>query len=68
LRSILILFVITGSIFVSCGEKMLLPSVNSSPESFGANDTSYIHLTPDWNASTLGYLPRKPMEPADIAI
>ncbi len=68
MRSILILFVITGSIFVSCGEKMLLPSVKSSPESFGANDTSYIHLTPDWNASTLGYLPRKPMEPADIAI
>jgi sugar lactone lactonase YvrE len=68
LRNILTLLIISGTILVGCGEKLPLPSVVSSPESFGANDTSYIHLTPDWNAATLGYFPSNPMEPVDIAI
>ena len=51
-----------------CGEKMPLPSVLNSPESFGANDTSYIHLSPDWTASSMGYLAENPMKPVDIAI
>jgi hypothetical protein len=51
-----------------CGEKMALPTVVGSLESFGANDTSYIHLEPDWNASIMGYSPSNPMTPVDIAI
>jgi len=47
---------------------MPLPSVMSSPESFGANDTSYIHLEPDWTASSMGYIPQNPMKPVDITI
>ncbi len=47
---------------------MPLPSVRTSIESFGANDTSYIHLTPDWDASTIGYNALNPMTPTDIAI
>jgi hypothetical protein len=54
--------------FVGCGEKMPLPSVLNSPESFGANDTSYIHLAPDWTASSMGYIAENPMKPVDIAI
>ena len=38
-----------------------------SPDVFGANDTSYVHITPDWNASYMGYS-NSNMEPADIAI
>ena len=57
-------------IFISfgCGDKMALPPVSGSPESFGANDTSYIHLEPDWNASFMGYFAANPMKPVDIAI
>jgi len=51
-----------------CGQKMPLPGVQSSPESFGANDTSYIHLNPIWDATTIGYNPAKSMTPVDIAI
>jgi hypothetical protein len=51
-----------------CGDKMALPPVTSSPESFGANDTSYIHLEPDWSAATMGYFAANPMRPVDIAI
>jgi hypothetical protein len=47
---------------------MPLPSVQSSIESFGANDTSYIHLNPDWDAATIGYNSPNPMTPTDIAI
>ena len=47
---------------------MPLPPVVGSPDSFGANDTSYIHLEPDWNAATMGYSPANPMTPVDIAI
>lgn len=47
---------------------MPLPYVESSPESFGANDTSYIHLNFAWDATTLGYNPTNPMTPADITI
>lgn len=47
---------------------MPLPAVQSSPESFGANDTSYTHLNPIWDTATIGYHPIKPMTPADIAI
>ncbi len=60
---LLILFLIAG-----CGEKMPLPSVLNSPDSFGANDTSYIHLGPDWTASSMGYFPEKRMKPVDITI
>jgi sugar lactone lactonase YvrE len=55
-------------IFAGCGEKMILPSVESSPDSFGANDTSYIHIEPDWTAASLGYSPGNPMKPVDITI
>ncbi|HEX9974708.1 MAG TPA: hypothetical protein VGD14_21770, partial [bacterium] len=49
-----------------CGEKMPLPSVKSSPESFGANDTSYIRLNNIWDAPAIGYSPANPMTPVDI--
>jgi hypothetical protein len=67
-RNASIFLIILGIIWFGCGEKMMLPSVESSPEAFGANDTSYIHLTPDWDASVLGYSPATAMEPTDIAI
>ena len=51
-----------------CGKKMPLPTVSSSPESFGANDTSYTHLNLIWDAATIGYYPANPMAPVDIAI
>lgn len=51
-----------------CGKKMELPTVVSSPESFGANDTSYTHLNLIWDAATIGYNPSNPMTPVDIAI
>jgi len=47
---------------------MTEPNVQSSPESFGANDTTYIHLLPDWDAATLGYQATEPFTPVDIAI
>ncbi len=53
---------------LGCGNKMPLPSVESTPDSFGANDTAYIHLIPDWDMSTLGYNPEQPMAPVDMAI
>jgi len=64
----LITTVIISNFVFYCGEKMPLPSVQSSVESFGANDTSYIHLIPDWDASSIGYNPVNPMIPTDIAI
>ncbi len=51
-----------------CGYKMPLPAVVNSPESFGANDTTYNHLSPVWDAAFLGYSPVQPMKPVDIAI
>ncbi len=51
-----------------CGEKMPLPSVQPDPESFGANDTSYIHLDPDWTMSNVGYQAQSMMSPTDITI
>ena len=63
------IYIILLSVFIAgCGEKMPLPSVISSPESFGANDTSYIHLDPDWTASSMGYFAESRMKPVDIAI
>jgi len=53
---------------IACGEKMPLPTVQITPESFGANDTSYIHLNPDWDAAILGYAEANPLTPVDIAI
>ena len=47
---------------------MPLPTVESSLDSFGANDTSYIHLNPVWESNTIGYYPDNPMTPVDIAI
>lgn len=56
-------------IFVStCGRKMPLPTVEPTPDAFGANDTSYIHLNPVWQASTLNYHASNEFTPADIAI
>ncbi len=55
-------------LIIGCGNKMPLPQVESSPESFGANDTSYIHLNLVWDAATIGYNPTNPMTPADITI
>jgi len=52
----------------ACGEKMPLPSVQPNLNSFGANDTSYIKIIPDWDASSIGYQQEKPMAPVDIAI
>jgi hypothetical protein len=52
----------------ACGEKIPLPSVVNSPESFGANDTTYNLLSPVWNAANLEYSPSNPMRPVDIAI
>jgi hypothetical protein len=60
---ILLIVLIAG-----CGDKMPLPSVINSPESFGANDTSYVRLNPDWTASSMGYFPDNPMRPVDITI
>jgi len=47
---------------------MVLPSVQRSIDSFGANDTSYIHSNPDWTAGSMGYSPANPFTPVDIAI
>ena len=57
-------------LFVSfgCGKKMPLPTVINSPDSFGANDTSYTRLNLIWDAATIGYYPANPMTPVDIAI
>jgi len=65
IKPIILIFAI---VLLGCGDKMPLPSVTGSPESFGANDTSYIHLQPDWNASTMGYFATNPLRPVDIAI
>jgi len=62
------LFLFLSLLVFGCGEKMPLPSVTSSPDSFGANDTSYTHLLPDWTASSMGYFAEKPMKPVDISI
>ncbi|MBD3223486.1 MAG: hypothetical protein GF313_02075 [Caldithrix sp.] len=55
-------------LIIACGNKMPLPSVEANPESFGANDTSYIHINPDWDAATLGYTSENPFTPVDIKI
>lgn len=65
---ILVSLLAVMAIIFSCGDKMPLPSVQYSPESFGANDTSYIHLQPDWDEVTIGYEGVLPMMPVDIAI
>jgi hypothetical protein len=63
------IYILSLSLLIfGCGDKMSLPSVLNSPESFGANDTSYIHLNPDWTASSMGYFPENPMKPVDITI
>ncbi len=63
-----IILILLSVILFTCVDKLPLPSVRTSIESFGANDTSYIHLTPDWDASTIGYNALNPMTPTDIAI
>jgi hypothetical protein len=47
---------------------MPLPTVQLRPESFGANDTTYIRLTPNWDATTIGLDEEHPFTPVDIAI
>ena len=61
------LFIIILTAVIGCGDKMQLPTVQINPESFGTNDTSYIHLTPDWDAAALGYSQEFPFTPVDIA-
>lgn len=57
------------SIINGCGEKMPLPVVESNPNAFGANDTSYIHINPDWNTTSLSYSGGSfTFTPVDIAI
>lgn len=51
-----------------CGRKMPLPTVTSVASSFGASDTSYIPVSPVWDAPALGYLAARPMVPTDVAI
>ena len=67
IRDIIICFVI-GLTILTCGKKMPLPSVEVSIESFGANDTSYIHVTPVWDDGAIGYSQLQPMTPVDLAI
>jgi len=61
---ILLLLLLVGQC-TEFGEKRPLPAVNSPTGSFGANDTSYIRLSPDWNVATIGY---SFSQPTDIVI
>lgn len=45
-----------------------MPPVDYTPESFGANDTSYIHVLPDWSAESMGYSAGAPMTISDMAL
>lgn len=56
------------AILISCGDKMPLPPVQYTPESFGANDTSYVHLIPDWDVASIGYESSSPMTLVDMTI
>ncbi len=47
------------------GGKRPLPTASSPYQSFGANDTSYLRLSPDWDAAEVGYTF---MAPTDITI
>ncbi len=47
---------------------MPLPPLQYTPETFGANDTSYVHLTPDWSAASTGYEGNLPLVPVDMTI
>lgn len=39
-------------ILAGCGERPSLPtSIDTNPEDFGANDTSFVRITPDWDAA-----------------
>ncbi len=59
-RQVHILFVLFTAIllitmFTGCGEQPDLPaSVNVNPDDFGANDTTFVRLGPDWNSAN-GY-------------
>ncbi len=45
--SVIVLLILGG-----CGEQPDLPvNVNVRPEDFGANDTSFVRINPDWNAA-----------------
>ncbi|MBN2009187.1 NHL repeat-containing protein [candidate division KSB1 bacterium] len=44
------------------GEKQPLPVINSQQTSFGANDTTYIRLLPDWSAEEIGANLSKPTD------
>ena len=57
-----------GLVFVTCTDfsaKRSLPTATSPYQSFGANDTSYIRLSPDWNVAEVGY---NFSNPTDIVI
>lgn len=65
---IILSFIVILGMTTGCGRKMPLPAVESNPESFGANDTSYTHINPIWTASVLGYNAPNPMAPMDLVI
>lgn len=58
---------IAGLLLLNCtfGDKRPLPTAASTYQSFGANDTTYIRISPDWDAAELGY---NFSNPADITI
>ncbi|UCE06720.1 MAG: NHL repeat-containing protein [bacterium] len=54
-----------GLLIINCTDfttKHPLPTAISSYKSFGANDTTYIRLSPDWDAATVGYSFSQPMD------
>ena len=64
----IVLIVISILVMNGCGEKMPLPVVETNPDAFGANDTSYIHVNPDWDAVSLNYTASLPFDPVDITV
>ncbi|MDZ7294816.1 MAG: NHL repeat-containing protein [candidate division KSB1 bacterium] len=67
-RSALVVMALALMAAAGCGRKLPLPAVATVARSFGASDTSYIPLSPEWDATTLGYLPTQAMVPTDVVI
>jgi len=65
LKNIISILIISYFLIFACGTKLPLPSQQVSVTTFGANDTTYSHLSPVWNAATLGY---SFLSPTDITI
>ena len=48
--------ILAAVLFFACSHKELpLPTPNTRDNAFGANDTNYVELSPEWNSSTIGY-------------